>query len=63
MDIKMRVKTTLVCTEEDEGKVNIRMKMTHSASLRSLSDAWPGSIVAKDFRLFTTLTRICDDKI
>ena len=26
--------------------------------MRSLSDAWPGSIVAKDFRLFTTLKKI-----
>ena len=34
------------------------MKTTHRASLRSLSDALPGSIVAKDFRLLTTLKKI-----
>ena len=36
-------------------KMAMTMKTTYRASLSSLSDAWPGSIDAKDFRLFTTL--------
>ena len=44
-------------------KMKMKMKTTYSASLSSLSDAWPGSIEAKDFRLFTTLRSICGDGI
>ena len=43
--------------------MRMKMKTTYRASLSSLSDAWPGSIEAKDFKLFTTLGSICGDGI